>query len=267
MDSVGGCMKLSTRLTKIAEQIPTGSRLADIGSDHALLPVFAMRKGIITEAIAGEVNVGPRDAAQRQVNEAGLKEKINVRLGNGLAVIEPGEVDVVTIAGMGGVLIVSILSEGIDKLAGVQRLVLQPNVGEENVRRWLLEHDWFLSHEQILEEDGRIYEILTADRLPDASVQNQQLYAGITLTARSTDHQVNDYHVDQDSLLRFGPYLIQEGSTIFQYKWSQEINKLEKVAASTGKSENEEAQAKSAAFRQQLQTVKEVLVCLQKDKL
>lgn len=267
MDSVGGCMKLSTRLTKIAEQIPTGSRLADIGSDHALLPVFAMRKGMITEAIAGEVNVGPRDAAQRQVNEAGLKEKINVRLGNGLAVIQPGEVDVVTIAGMGGVLIVSILSEGLDKLEGVKRLILQPNVGEENVRRWLLEHNWYLSHEQILEEDGRIYEILTADRLPDAVELNQQLYKGITLTSHSETNQAHGYVVDRDSLLRFGPYLIQEGSSIFQYKWSQEIHKLEKVAASTGKSENEEAQAKSAVFRQQLQTVKEVLLCLQKDKL
>lgn len=262
MDSVGGCMKLSTRLTKIAEQIPTGSRLADIGSDHALLPVFAMRKGIITKAIAGEVNAGPRDAAQRQVNEAGLKEKINVRLGNGLAVIEPGEVDVVTIAGMGGVLIVSILSEGIDKLDGVKRLVLQPNVGEENVRRWLLEHDWFLSHEQILEEDGRIYEILTADRLPDSSASNKQLYSGLTLNNDS-----HTYEIDEDGLLRFGPYLIQEGSAIFQKKWAHEINKLEKVAASTGKSENEEAQVKTTAFRQQIQQVKEVLLCLQKDKL
>lgn len=262
MDCVGDSVKLSTRLTKIAEQIPAGSRLADIGSDHALLPVFAVRQGWVTQAIAGEVNQGPLDAAQRQVNEAGLGQVIQPRLGNGLAVLEPGEVDVITIAGMGGALIVTILSEGISKLAGVSRLVLQPNVGEEFVRRWLLEHDWFLSSEQILEEDGRTYEILTADRLDDAAARNRELYSDRMLTTPNGD----EISLSADSLLQFGPYLLNQPEPVFIDKWQQEIGKLEKVAASVGLSETDEARLKVAALQQQIKLVKEVVTCLQKDK-
>ncbi|ANF97722.1 tRNA (adenine(22)-N(1))-methyltransferase [Paenibacillus bovis] len=255
-------MKLSTRLTRIAEQIPAGSRLADIGSDHALLPVFAVRQGRVTQAVAGEVNQGPLDAAQRQVNEAGLSQVIEPRLGNGLAVLHPGEVDVITIAGMGGALIVTILSEGLDKLEGVSRLILQPNVGEEFVRRWLLEHGWFLSSEQILEEDGRTYEILTADRLADAAERNVQLYQERLLTGpEGLQVELHDF-----SLLQFGPYLLNEASTVFIDKWKQEIDKLEKVAASVGRSDTDEAKLKVAALQQQIKLVKEVLLCLQKDR-
>ena len=255
-------MKLSTRLTRIAEQIPAGSRLADIGSDHALLPVFAVREGRVTKAVAGEVNQGPLDAAQRQVNEAGLGQVIEPRLGNGLAVLTPGEVDVITIAGMGGALIVTILSEGLDKLEGVSRLILQPNVGEEFVRRWLLEHGWFLSSEQILEEDGRTYEILTADRLDDAAERNVQLYQERLLTnPDGLQVELHDF-----SLLQFGPYLLNEASPVFVDKWKQEIDKLEKVAASVGRSDTDEAKLKVAALQQQIKLVKEVLVCLQKDR-
>ncbi|WP_046214726.1 tRNA (adenine(22)-N(1))-methyltransferase [Paenibacillus wulumuqiensis] len=255
-------MKLSTRLTRIAEQIPAGSRLADIGSDHALLPVFAVRQGRVTQAVAGEVNQGPLDAAQRQVNEAGLGHVIQPRLGNGLAVLQPGEVDVITIAGMGGALIVTILSEGLDKLEGVSRLILQPNVGEEFVRRWLLEHGWFLSAEQILEEDGRTYEILTADRLEDAAVRNGELYRERLLAGpEGLQVELHDFN-----LLQFGPYLLEEASSIFVEKWQQEIGKLEKVAASVGRSDTDEAKLKVAALNQQIKLVKEVLLCLQKDK-
>ncbi|WP_322924525.1 tRNA (adenine(22)-N(1))-methyltransferase TrmK [Paenibacillus campi] len=256
-------MKLSTRLTTIAQQIPAGSRLADIGSDHGLLPVYAVRQGLVSQAIAGEVNQGPLDAAQRQVDEAGLGHMIQPRLGNGLAVVQPGEVDVITIAGMGGALIVTILSEGSAKLAGVSRLILQPNVGEEFVRRWLLEQGWYLCSEQILEEDGRIYEILTADRLDDAQAQNEQLYRARLLEG------AHGLRVDLavTELVQFGPYLLDEAAPVFREKWAQEIVKLEKVKASVERSDNDESRLKAAALQQQIKLVKEVLTCLPKDKL
>ncbi len=256
-------MKLSTRLTQIAEQIPAGSRLADIGSDHGLLPVYAVRQGLVTEAIAGEVNQGPLDAAQRQVDEAGLGHVIQPRLGNGLAVLEPGEVDVITIAGMGGALIVTILSEGIAKLAGVSRLILQPNVGEEFVRRWLLEQGWYLSSEQILEEDGRTYEILTADRLENAKQQNEELYRTRVLEGE----QGLSVSLSVTELVQFGPYLLDGADPVFCKKWQQEILKLEKVKASVERSDNDESRLKAAALQQQIKLVKEVLACLPKDKL
>ena len=92
-------MKLSNRLQQIHDQIPEGSRMADIGSDHALLPVAAIRSGKAVSAVAGEVNSGPYEAASKQVSDAGLEAQITVRRGDGLDVITAGEVDVITIAG------------------------------------------------------------------------------------------------------------------------------------------------------------------------
>lgn len=252
-------MKLSERLNTICSLIPQGSRLADIGSDHALLPTYAVLEGRAVAAIAGEVNRGPYDAASKQVAEAGLQSKIEVRLGDGLAAIRAGEADVVTIAGMGGALIVRILTEGRDKLVGVQRLILQPNVGEDLVRRWLLQEGWLLTAEIILEEDGKIYEVLTGDRSPSAEQENSRLYTDTTVGEPPVQ-------IDREQLLEFGPFLVREASPVFHKKWLGEIAKLEWVAESMGRSGSIEARDKKANLERHIESLKEVLACLPKDK-
>lgn len=122
---------LSLRLTRVGEQIPDQARLADIGSDHAYLPVALMLQNKIQYAVAGEVVKGPFESASRQVKN-GLSDKITVRLADGLAAIQPDDqIDTVVIAGMGGTLIRTILENGKSqqKITGKERLVLQPNVG------------------------------------------------------------------------------------------------------------------------------------------
>ena len=102
--------KLSKRLEMVASFVPTGAIVADIGSDHAYLPCYLVHKGIATRAVAGDVVQGPSDSAVRQVRTEGLSGKITVRLADGLAAVEEADaVTAVTIAGMGGPLIVSIL--------------------------------------------------------------------------------------------------------------------------------------------------------------
>ncbi|MEO3947415.1 tRNA (adenine(22)-N(1))-methyltransferase TrmK [Gorillibacterium sp. CAU 1737] len=245
---------LSNRLTAIAGQVPDGSRLADIGSDHALLPVFLAERGRILQAVAGEVNPGPYDAARRQVSMAGLEKKVDVRQGDGLSVLRPGEVDVITIAGMGGSLIVSILEANPDRLEGVQRLVLQPNVGEDQVRRYLLANGWLLLGEQLLEEDGKSYEILTAERHPDADRLNEEVYRERELSPSC--------RLAKEELLRFGPFLVEAKGPVFSRKWERELTKWKRVGQQLTESELPASQEKREEVAHTIRLLEEVLACM-----
>lgn len=252
-------MKLSARLQHIADRLPAGSRVADIGSDHALLPVYAVQSGRASFAVAGEVNDGPMEAAKRQVAEAGAADRVSVRKGDGLAVIAPGEVDVVTIAGMGGALIASILEEGKEKLKGVNRLILQPNVGEDVVRSWLFWNGWYLSEEIILEEDGKIYEILTADAVADVEEKNEELYKERVLPGRETK-------LTRPLFLMMGPWLTKQPNEVWFAKWHSEIEKLEKIKRSVSASDKPSSREKEQQLNELINQLKEVVACLQKAK-
>ena len=109
--------RLSKRLSAVAAYVQKGSRLADVGSDHAYLPLFLVENGIIDYAVAGEVVQGPYQSALTNVAQAGKEELIQVRLANGLAAIESSDqIDTITIAGMGGRLIADILESDLAKL-------------------------------------------------------------------------------------------------------------------------------------------------------
>lgn len=251
-------VKISKRLEMIADRVPAGSRLADIGSDHALLPVYLAQMGKICFAIAGEVNPGPFQAANMQIKEAGLESTVHVRLGDGLEVIRSGEVDVITIAGMGGNLIMHILSAEFPKLTGVNRLILQPNVGEDQVRRWLYEHDWYLEDETILEEDGRIYEVLTAVKEGNAKERNRRLYGDYVLSCGLS--------IPIERLLRMGPHLLRKPTEVLYTKWNEEIIKLETIHKQLSGSESGASMSKQVEIGQEIRQIKGVLNCLQKGK-
>lgn len=228
---------LSKRLETVVKYIPHGYKLADIGSDHAYLPCHAVRKGIVPNAIAGEVVDGPYQSAKKQVILEGLEDKISVRLGDGLAVISAGEVDCITICGMGGALISNILEQGQAKLTGVKRLVLQPNIGARAVRQWLYHHDWMLVTEEIVEEDGKIYEVLVAE---------------------PGEPQTGYEHLASGLLL--GPYLLKEKSAVFTKKWRGEIANWQRILKQLDKAgETPQNLLKRQEITEKLQMVKGVL--------
>ena len=157
-------VQLSQRLKDVATYIPKGAKLLDVGSDHAYLPIYLLEKGLITSAIAGEVVKGPYESALANVSASGFQDKIDVRLANGLAAIEPADdVTTITICGMGGRLIADILDAGKDKLKGVDRLILQPNNREDDLRIWLMENGFAIVAEAIMTENGKYYEIMVAE--------------------------------------------------------------------------------------------------------
>ena len=220
---------ISKRLELVASFVPQGAILLDVGSDHAYLPIDLIERGQIESAIAGEVVEGPYQSAVKNVEAHGLKEKIQVRLANGLAAFEEADqVSVITIAGMGGRLIARILEEGLDKLANVERLILQPNNREDDLRIWLQDHGFEIVAENILEEAGKFYEILVVE-------------AGQMKLSASD--------------VRFGPFLSKEVSPVFVQKWQKEAEKLEFALGQIPEKNLEERQV----LVDKIQAIKEVL--------
>jgi tRNA (adenine22-N1)-methyltransferase len=235
---------LSLRLNKIADQVPTGSIVADIGTDHALLPTYLVKHGICPKVIAGEYNEGPFIAAQEQVSREGLTDQIDVRRGDGLGVLQPGEASVITISGMGGALIADILQKGPEVIAQLERLVLQPNVGEDLLRKWLKDNGWRMTAEYIVEEDGKIYEVLTADK-----GESDDLYSHPSLSA--------------DWLLRLGPHLVRERNPLLLKKWGSEYQKITKIIQQVGQSDTEEARLKLKTISSYAKELEGILSWLQ----
>ncbi|MDO5078708.1 tRNA (adenine(22)-N(1))-methyltransferase [Streptococcus minor] len=221
--------KLSKRLAAVAAYVPKNSRLADVGSDHAYLPLFLVEKGHIDFAVAGEVVQGPYQSALANVTQASKQEQIQVRLANGLAAIDSSDqIDTITIAGMGGRLIADILSAGMDKLANVQRLILQPNNREDELRIWLEENGFQIVAEEIVVENQKFYEILVVEQ------------------GQMTLNQLEK---------RFGPYLMQEKSADFIAKWQNEARKLSQSLEKVPSDHQDDI----TLLREKIKAIKEVL--------
>lgn len=220
---------ISKRLRKVAGFVPQDAKILDVGSDHAYLPIYLIQQGKISSAIAGEVVEGPYQSAVTNVADNQMSDKISVRLANGLAAFEvEDQIDVIVIAGMGGGLIADILDNGSAKLASVKRLILQPNNREDELRRWLCGHDFQITEEAIVEENGKFYEIMIAEQ---------------------------GYQVLNAEQERFGPYLMREQSAVFLDKWQREVDKLEKALAKIP----EKNLTERSAMSQRIKEIKEVL--------
>ncbi|WP_164668588.1 tRNA (adenine(22)-N(1))-methyltransferase [Virgibacillus doumboii] len=237
MTANNNSINLSTRLQKVAAFLPNGANFADIGSDHAYLPCYVCLQDQTAHAIAGEVNEGPYYSALETVERYMFAKRIEVRLGNGLSVLQKDEVNQVVIAGMGGALIRTILDEGKQSLDTVQRIIAQPNIDERSVRYWFYENGYTISNEAILEENGHIYEIIVADRKADGSQYIPDLF---------------------EKQLLFGPILLNEKSDIFIQKWKHERNKRRRVLDEMKKATEKDKQ-KISAFEKELLWIEEVL--------
>ena len=119
-------LNLSDRLRLIAGLIKKGSKVADIGTDHGYLPIFLVKSGITDRVIAMDVRKGPLKKAEDNTRAFCVSDQIELRLSDGLAALEKGEADTVTISGMGGRLIQSILTNGMEKLDKSTRLIVSP---------------------------------------------------------------------------------------------------------------------------------------------
>ena len=154
---------LDKRLSAVAALVRPGSRLADIGTDHAYLPVYLVQAGVCPSAIASDIGAGPLEAARHTVTAAGLTSEIALRLGDGLATVSAGEVEDIAIAGMGGETIAAILAAAPWVKDSRLRLILQPMTRAEDLRRWLLHNGFSVLEEHLTRDKRHLYPVLAAE--------------------------------------------------------------------------------------------------------
>lgn len=151
------------RLAAAASFGRRGKRVADIGTDHASLPIFLVGNGFAASALACDINIGPLNAARLNIEAAGLSDSINTRLTDGLAGIEDYSPEDIYILGMGGELIWRIIeSSELPKSDGV-RLILQPMSHPYDLRRGLYANGFKIVDEALVRDRDRVYQIIVAE--------------------------------------------------------------------------------------------------------
>ncbi len=154
-------MALSKRLDTVLRLVPPCETAADIGTDHGLTAAALIERGLCGCVIATDLREGPLQAARKLVAERGLNGQIELRLGDGLAPLKPGEAQTIVITGMGGALMQRILTEGIEVARAAKRLILSPQSELPEFRRFLEENGCGILTERVVEEDGKFYFILS----------------------------------------------------------------------------------------------------------
>ncbi|OAO24740.1 MULTISPECIES: tRNA (adenine(22)-N(1))-methyltransferase TrmK [Mammaliicoccus] len=220
-------IQINKRLTKVSEYL-NHNKLADIGSDHAYLPIYAIQNNLVKEAIAGEVVKGPFLSAQKNTELHGLSKSIEIKLGDGLEVVND-TVDVITICGMGGPLIAQILDEGKEKLIHYPDLILQANIHALPIRQVLQKLGYNIEAEQLIKDKKHIYEIIVAKKGKMQLSENE---------------------------LKFGPKLMIEKDELFYDKWEREIESLENIS---NQLKNHKDQTRYNEIQSQIKQIKEVL--------
>src|SRR5699024_2730045 len=220
-------IQINKRLTKVSEYL-NHNKLADIGSDHAYLPIYAIQNNLVKEAIAGEVVKGPFLSAQKNTELHGLSKSIEIKLGDGLEVVN-GTADVITICGMGGPLIAQILDEGKEKLIHYPDLILQANIHALPIRQVLQKLGYNIEAEQLIKDKKHIYEIIVAKKGKMQLSENE---------------------------LKFGPKLMIEKDELFYEKWEREIESLENIS---NQLKNHKDQTRYNEIQAQIKQIKEVL--------
>lgn len=160
---------LSKRLSRVAEWIKdTGSRsVADIGTDHGYLPIYLASSKTADRVIAMDVRKQPLAKAERNIQNYGVSDKVCVRQSDGLEKLESGEVEAVTVCGMGGRLIRSILEKGHAVFNKDTQIIVSPQSEIREFREYLLSSGYSIVRECFLKEDNQYYTIMDCRYEPD----------------------------------------------------------------------------------------------------
>lgn len=241
-------INISERLKCVASLVNKGARVADIGTDHAYLPIYLVQNGISNKVYACDVRKEPLRRAKLHIDEYGLSDKITTKLCDGLKGINKGDVDTVTICGMGGKLMKNILKAGIDKLGDNTQLVLSAQSELKDFRKYLLETGIYIKSEHMLLEDGKYYFIFdcvynTQDEyyLNVTNIQQNNIYenAAVASDIHNNDSHKEDYDKEDNDKkkitayaeeeLRYGRYLLDNKSEVLYEYLNKELTSCNNI--------------------------------------
>lgn len=246
-------INISERLKCVASLVNKGARVADIGTDHAYLPIYLVQNGISNKVYACDVRKEPLRRAKLHIDEYGLSDKITTQLCDGLKGINKGDVDTVTICGMGGKLMKNILKAGIDKLGDNTQLVLSAQSELRDFRKYLLEAGIYIKSEHMLLEDGKYYFIFdcvynTQDEyyLNVTSIQQNNIYENAASAGdihNNNSHKEDNDKEDNDKKnngkkkitayaeeeLRYGRYLLDNKSEVLYEYLNKELTSCNNI--------------------------------------
>lgn len=228
-------MELSFRLNKIADKVTQNGIIADIGTDHAYIPIFLYKNRKIKSAIACDISKGSLQKAKDNISKYNLQDFIQTRLGNGLEKITKQDmVDTIIIAGMGGMLMIDILEKGKNIVEQAKELILQPQKDIDKVRQYLHKANLKIIDDEMLKDDGKYYTIIKAIKGKEETPYKREEYI-------------------------FGKFEIEGKSEILKEYITEQLYKMEIVLKNIKETN---AQNRILEIENEIKSYKEVLKCL-----
>lgn len=186
--------KLDSRLQLCASMVRKNCKLADIGTDHAYLPIWLVKNDVIPKAIACDINMGPLQKAAFNIRRYSIGKQVDARISDGLELIFPNEADDIVMAGMGGELIASIIEKAPWLKDQEKHLILQPMTSEYELRSYLSKNGFAVKQEKAVTDGDHIYTVMQAEYDP-ANVQTEALFPYIGIL--KADTQENKAYIER----------------------------------------------------------------------
>lgn len=217
-------MKLSDRMEAIAAMVTPGNIVADVGTDHGYIPIALVTRNRIPGAIAMDLREGPLARAKEHIAQYGLMERIDTRLSDGVMALAAGEADTIVVAGMGGELVIHILTDGAFVCKQAKELILQPQSELTQVRAFLREQGYQILDENMIEEDGKYYPMMRV-------VCKEQTESG------EKTYKSKELQLIEDM---YGPVLIQKAHPILKQFLEKQQRQLTAIAEGLRKQKQSE---------------------------
>lgn len=209
-----GQVELSKRMQAVADMVTFGSRVCDVGCDHGYVSVYLVQTRRSPKVLAMDVNKGPLLRAKENVSRYRTQDYIELRLSDGLTAYQKGEADTLLCAGMGGRLLMMILSKEPDKTKDFKELILQPQSELQLFRKFLREKGYIFIKEDMILEDGKFYPIM---KVKKAQEDNKE----------ETEEEKSDRIRQREDLL--GPLLLREKNPVLLQYVQKELQMKEAI--------------------------------------